>query len=158
MLINICSLPRIADPLVLDGDGSQVATILHHLIRQLPLLGPVLVVQDEDAEPRVRLILPPELLLREADVLAQFPDRVVERRPRIVHFIDDQHVLPDQIAHLQTAEVEPLRSRDRRAGYFYFVVVAVWVLGVGRGCRPSRRGCTEFFVEREADRLDRDVG
>ena len=44
VFVNIDSLPRIADPHVFDGTGSEVAAIRGHIIRQLTLLWLVFVL------------------------------------------------------------------------------------------------------------------
>ena len=91
-------------------------------------------------------LLPAKLGPRRLDVLLQLLDRVLERRARVVHLVDDQDPLAHQAAHLaQRAEVQPLRARHSLAG---LLDVGVGVVRVGG----------ELLVERQADRLDRDVG
>jgi hypothetical protein len=98
-------------------------------------------VQDEDAEMRL-LALAAELLHRGLDVLFELAHRVLERRARIVHLVDNQDVLANQVRHLEGREVQPLRARYFCAGRFN-----VWVAGGA-----------ELFVQGEADGLDGDVG
>ena len=45
---NVLSFPRIADPVVGEGDGSDVVVGLDHLLGESAPLGLVLVVQNED--------------------------------------------------------------------------------------------------------------
>lgn len=45
MLVNVHSLPRIADPHIADGLGGRVA-LDHHVVRELSLLGLVLVLRS----------------------------------------------------------------------------------------------------------------
>lgn len=98
-------------------------------------------MQDKDgklgllvaAEPRPRLL----------DVLLQLPDGVLERGARVVDLVDDEHALAHQVRHLaQRRQVQPLRARHLGAGRLH--------LGVGR--------VGQLLVQRQADRLDRNVG
>ena len=95
-------------------------------------------MQHKDAERRLlALAALARSLLR--NVLLQLAHGVLERRPRVVHLVDDEDVLADQVAHVQGGQVEPLRARHLCAGDFD---------GVG----------AEGFVEGEADGLDGDIG
>jgi hypothetical protein len=135
---NSRSLPRIVDPHIPHRPCGTIPS-LQNLLRQLPLLPLVLVMQHKNAK-LGRLPLPPQLLHRSLDILLQLAHRILERRPRVVHLVDNQHVLADQICHFERGQVEPLRARDFCARRFDF------------GIRAER------LVQREADGLDGDVG
>ena len=47
MLINVHGLPGVADPLVLDGAGGQVAVVVEHVVGKGALLRLVLVLQGK---------------------------------------------------------------------------------------------------------------
>lgn len=64
------------------------------------------------------LILTAASLCRICDVLLQFFHRILQGSPRIIHLVDNKHVLPDQVRHLQTRQVEPLCSCDLCARLF----------------------------------------
>jgi hypothetical protein len=98
-------------------------------------------MQHENAKIRL-LALSSQFLHRCLNVLFEFPDRVLERRARVVDFVDNEHVFADQVGHFEGGQVEPLR-----AGYF---CAGGFDVGVGGG--------VEGFVEGEADGLDGDVG
>jgi hypothetical protein len=96
-------------------------------------------VQHKDAKVRL-LTLAAQLLHRGLDVLLQLSHRVLERCPRVVHLVNDEHVLADQVGHLEGRQIEPLCAGDFCAGLLDFGVSA------------------ELLVEGEADGLDGDVG
>lgn len=80
------------------------------------------------------------LLPRRLNVLLQLLDRILQRRPRIVHLVDNQHPLADQVLHLaQRGEVEPLGPGHLGPGGLDLVAA-------------------ERLVEGQADGLDGDVG
>lgn len=96
-------------------------------------------MQHKDAELG---LVASKLLPRRLDILFQLLDRVLKGRSRVVHLVNDQHPLADQVAHLaQAAEVQPLRARDLGAGHLLD--------------HTSRR---QRLVQRQADGLDGDVG
>jgi len=141
MLLNIPRLPWVIDPHIWHCARSNIPTLIHHLLRQMPLLRLVLVMQHEDAEPG---LLPTSsgLLCGGRDILLQFLYRILERRPRVVDLVDDEHALANQVGHLERAQVEPLCACDFGAGNLHLAIA------VG----------TKLFIEREADGLDGDVG
>ena len=96
-------------------------------------------MQHKNRKPRL-FPTPPQPLPRGLHILLQLLNRILQRRPCIVHLVHNQHILPHQIAQLQTREIEPLRPGDFGAGLLD---------GVGSG---------EGFVEGETDGLDGDVG
>lgn len=90
----------------------------------------------EHKNKEVRLLrLPTQPLAPLLHVLLELLDRILERRPRVVHLVDDQDILPDQVRHLEGTQVEPLRPRDDCAGLLYWTVFA------------------EVLVQRETDAL-----
>lgn len=100
-------------------------------------------VEDKDAELGLGRV-GPHLHARGLDVLLQLPNRVLERRPRVVDLVHDEDVLPDEVLNLaEGAHVEPLGAGDLCAG-------DLDLDGAG--------DLGEGLVEREADGLDRDVG
>lgn len=129
-------LPRVVYPDIADSDGSNIPVLLQ-VLRQRSLLGLVLVVEHEDAEGG--LLSSTSALLRcHLDVLLQLLDGILEGSAGVVNLVNNEHVLPNQVLHLQTAEVEPLGARDLGARLFDFVG-------------------SELFVEGETNRLNRDV-
>lgn len=74
------------------------------------------------------------------DVLLELGDGVLQGGAGVVNLVDNQDVLADKIRVLDGAEVEPLGARD----------------GVANGLLGALVG--ELLVQREADRLDGDVG
>ncbi len=72
------------------------------------------------------------------DVLPELSDGVLERGSRVVDLVDDEHVLANQVLHLQRRQIQPLRAGDLGADF----------LDLGRA---------QLLVQREADGLDRDV-
>jgi hypothetical protein len=137
MLLNIHSLPRIANPHIANRPRSLVPA-LHDILRQRSLLRLILVVQDKYAESRL-LTLPTRLFLCLDDVLFEFAHGVLKRCPGVVDLVNDEDVLADEVGHFERGEVQPLC-----AGYFCTGLFD----GVG----------AEGFVEGEADGLDGDVG
>lgn len=77
------------------------------------------------------------------DILLQFPDRILQRGSSVIHLVNDEDVLADEIGHFEGGEIEPLRARDFGARRF------------GRLGGIARR---EGFVKGETDGLDRDIG
>lgn len=139
VLVNVLCFPGVVDPGIADSDGGAVAALGHHVLGQLALLLLVLVVQDEDEE--VCLLGGAAQVLRgRLDVLLELAHGVLERGPGVVDLVDNEHVLSDQVGHLQRGEVEPLGAGD----------LCAWDLFGGV--------CAERLVERETDGLDRDVG
>lgn len=112
-------------------------------------------MQHKNRKPRL-LPRPPQPLPRSLHILLQLPNGILQRRPRIIHLVHNQHVLPHKITHLQARQIEPLRPRDFCAGLFDGIGVVVVVVG-GRGGGGGGGG-RERFVEGEADGLDGDVG
>lgn len=98
-------------------------------------------MQHKNTEIRL-LAFTTQFLDRGFHILLQFPDCVFQRRARVVDLIDDEHVLANQIRHLERRQVEPLCACDFCAGRLDVFVC----------------GCGEGFVEGEADGLDGDVG
>lgn len=81
---------------------------------------------------------------RSLNILLQLPNRVLERRPRVVHLVHDENVLAYQVLHLaQRAHVEPLGAGD---------------LGTRDLDLDGAGDLGEGLVEGEADGLDGDVG
>lgn len=77
------------------------------------------------------------------DVLLELADGVLERGAGVVDLVDDEHALADEVGHLaEGREVEPLGAQD---------------LGAGRLDRLVGRS-RQLLVQRQADRLDRNVG
>ena len=97
----------------------------------------------QDEYKKVRLLRSAACLPRRLQryILTQFLDRILQRRPRVVHLIDDEHILSDQVGVLQGREVQPLRTRHLGANL---------LLGHVRVVR-------EPLVQREPNRLDGDV-
>ena len=111
-------------------------------------------MQHKNAKPR-RTPLPPHPLPSRPDILLQLPNRILQRRPRIVHLVHNQHVLPQQILHLaQTGQIEPLGPGHFCAGGFNDLII---INGRGRGGRVGGSG-REGFVEGETNGLDGYVG
>lgn len=137
---NSRSFPRIVNPNIPHGPRGNIPS-LQDILGKCTLLRLILVVQDKDAEARL-LPLAAQLLHCSLDVLFQLADRIFKRCPRIIDLVDDQHVLADQVGHLQRRQVQPLCSR-----YFCAGLLDVFV-GAG----------AELLVEGEADSLDGDVG
>jgi len=129
-------LPRVVYPDVADSDGSDIPVLLQ-VLWQISLLGLVLVVKHKDA--KGGLLSTTSALLRcHLDILLQFLDGILEGSAGVVNLVNNEHVLSDQVLHLQTAEVKPLSAGDLGARLFDFVG-------------------SERFVEGETDRLNRDV-
>ena len=137
MFINIRRLPWITNPHVPRRNRRQIPSIPHHILRQMALLVLVLVMQHEDTEPR--LLPRPDLLPRGLDILLQLPDRVLQRRSRVVHLVDDQDRFSYQRRHGNRRKVQPLCPRDLRPG------------------RLNLSVCRQLLIEREPDGLDRYV-
>lgn len=114
MLIDVGSLPGVADPLVAAGFSSQVAA-LYNILGKLTLLVLVLVVEHKDAEACL-LALPAELLLSLNDILLELLDGILEGRPGVVYLVNNENVLADEIGHLERGKVEPLCAGDLGAG------------------------------------------
>jgi len=140
MLVDIDSLPRVVDPDVSDSLGSGV-TGGEHLVRELALLGLVLVVENEDAE----LGLGgggtvTHALAGNLNVLLELLDGVLEGCSGVVDLINNEDSLSDEVLHLaESGQVEPLCSGDLGTGGLDFIVA-------------------KRFVEGETDGLDGDVG
>ena len=137
MLVDVGSLPRIADPLVANGFGGQIPA-LDNVFRKLAFLGLVLVVQYKNAEACL-LALTTQLLLCLDDVLFQLLDGVLEGRSCVVDLINNENILANQVRHLEGGEVEPLCAGDFGTRLLD---------GVG----------AEGLIEGEADGLDGNVG
>lgn len=135
---HLHGLPRVVDPLVADGLSSKVLAAVRQVLGQSTLLLLILVVQDEDGEGGL-LAGAAELLGGRLDVLLELAHGVLERGARVVDLVDDQHVLADQVGHLERGQVQPLRARHLGAGRLDLVAGA------------------ERLVERKADGLDGDV-
>lgn len=135
---NSHSLPRIADPLIAARPCSKVVVLAHDLLRELSLLGLILVMENEDGE-RGLLVLTSSLALGLLDILLEFAHRILERSPCIIDLVNNKHILADQVCHLETAQIQPLCAGDLRSGRFDGIV-------------------SEGFVERQADGLNGDVG
>lgn len=114
MLIDIGSLPRIADPDIRHGHSSTVPLLLHHVGWQVTFLRLVLVVQYKDGE--FGLLSSALLFSRSLDILLQLLYSVLERGSRIIDLVYDQHILADQVGHFKGRQIEPLCSRDFGAG------------------------------------------
>jgi len=97
-------------------------------------------MNHEDTESSL-LVLATASLCRTCNVLFQFFHRILQGCSCIVHLIDNKHVLPDQVRHLQTRQVEPLRSSD----------FCAWLLD--RAIFGA-----EGLVKGEADGLDGNIG
>ena len=108
-------------------------------------------MQHEDAEPSLLLVFPTESLPRRLDVLLELPDGVLERRSCVVHLVHDQNVLANQIGHLETAQIEPLRACHFGAGRLNdAVAVAIGLVSIGR--LPA-----QILIQRKPNRLNGDV-
>lgn len=96
-------------------------------------------MKHKNAKLRLRRISP-NLLPRNFNILLQLLNRILQRRPRIIHLIHDQHALAHQIRHLaQRRKVQPLRPGDLGARRLDLVVA-------------------KRLVQGEPDGLDGDVG
>lgn len=138
VLVNIGSLPRIANPNIWDGDGSQVSIVIDHIIRQMALLLLVFVVQNKYR--KLGLFRPSLFFSGFLDIFFQFFDGVLERGACVIDFVDYEDVLANQVGHLQGRQVEPLCSCDFGAGGL------------------DRVGTGELLVEGKTDGLDRNIG
>lgn len=96
-------------------------------------------MEDKDREGGL-LAFAAQLLLRLVDILLQFTDCILERRPGVVDLIDDQDVLSNQVGHLQRAQIEPLRASHLGTGRLFGIVTAAQIL-----------------IQRETNGLDGDV-
>ena len=160
---NIPSLPGVANPHVVGGDGS-VVTALHHIGGQNTLLLLVLVllqeialaldqkpsiiiafslkdthVQHEDGEVGL-LALATKLLLSNQNILLELAHSVLESGPGVVNLINNEDVLANQVGHLQGAQVQPLCAGHLGARDFLGIATA------------------KILVEGQTNSLDRDVG
>lgn len=115
----------------------QVFSLIRDFLRKVTLFRLVFVVQNEYAKCGL-LAFSTGLLRCLCHIFLQLSYGVLQCGPRVIHLVDDEHIFPYQIRHLQTAEVEPLCAGD----------LCAWLLD---------RICTEGFVEGETDGLDRDV-
>jgi hypothetical protein len=91
---DVLSFPRITDPVVGKGNGSNVVIRLDHFLGKSASLGLVLVVQDEDGESGL-LSGAPELLGGSIDILLQLADGVLESCACVVDLVNDENVLAD---------------------------------------------------------------
>lgn len=141
MLLNVNGLPGVVDPDVTNGAGGVVA-FGDHVVGESALLGLVLVVQDKDAKLRLGLRRAiGHLLAGLLDVLLELLDGVLEGGAGVIHLVDNQDALANQVLHVaQGREIEPLRAGDLGAGRLDLGVLA------------------ELLVQREANGLDGDVG
>lgn len=76
-------------------------------------------------------------------ILLKFFHRVLERRSRVVDFVDDEYVLANKVGHLKGGQIEPLGPRN----------LGAWRLDRIRWIRGWK-----LFVEGEANGLDRNIG
>ena len=164
VLLNVASLPRVADPLVTDGESGEVAALGDDVLGKSTLLGLVLVllvahalenvicgtfwciarsneptyVEDEDGE--LGLLAFAEGLTGSLDILLELLDGVLESGAGVIDLIDDEDTLADKVLHgTKGSEVEPLGAGNLGTGLLNDIV-------------------TERLVERETDGLDGDVG
>jgi hypothetical protein len=121
--VNLRRLPRVADPDITNRHCREIHTLTNSRLWELTLLLLVLVVQHEDRKGSL-LALPSQLALCLLDVLLQLPNRVFQRRPGVIDLVYDEHVLANQVGHLQTAEVEPLSAGDFGSGLLEIGVCA----------------------------------
>lgn len=150
---HVRSFPRIVNPHIPHRLRRQIPILPHHILRQRPFLHLILIMQHEDTEPR--LLGPSPRLPRRLHILLKLSNRILERGARVVHLVHDQHVLADQVRHLERGQVQPLRARHLRARRLHVAVAG----GGGGRCGGGRGGSgRELLVEGEPDRLDGDVG
>lgn len=116
MLVNICCLPGIADPNIRHGNCCQISIVVDHVGWEPPFLFLIFVVQHEYRE--FCLFVSTLLLSCDLDVFFQFSDSILECCSSIVHLINNQNILADQIRHLERGEVEPLCPCDLCTGGF----------------------------------------
>ena len=90
-------------------------------------------MQNKNTENSLPLLpRPPQPLPRLLHILHELSDGILERRPCIVYLVNNQHILPNQVGHFQTRQVEPLCARDFCAGLFDGVdAIGAGVLGGG---------------------------
>ena len=134
---HLHSLPRIADPDISHGLSRNVV-VVDDIGLQYTLLLLILIMKDEDREGCL-LALTAEFALSLLDIFLQLLNCIFERRPGIIDLIDNENVFANQVGHLETAEIEPLRARDLGAGSLDGVAA-------------------QALIEGQADCLDRDVG
>jgi hypothetical protein len=115
---DLLSFPRIADPVVGKGNGSNVVVGLDHFLRKSAPLGLVLVVQDEDGEGGL-LGGATKLLGGSIDILLQLAHGVLEGCACVVDLVNDENVLADQVGHLEGGQVQPLCAGDLCAGNLF---------------------------------------
>lgn len=163
MLLNVTSLPGVADPLITDGDSGEVAALGDDILGKSALLGLVLVlliavtsekcdlrgflciakkestyVEDEDGE--LGLLAFAEGLTGSLDILLELLDGVLKGGAGVIDLINDEDALADKVLHgTKGSEVEPLGAGNLGTGLLNNIVA-------------------ERLVERETDGLDGDVG
>lgn len=76
-------------------------------------------------------------------ILLKFSYGVFQSRPSVIHFVNYQYVLADQVGHLKGRQVEPLGSSN---------------LGPRRFDRVGWLSGGKLLIEGKADGLNRDVG
>jgi hypothetical protein len=138
VFINISRLPRIADPHVWYRDSSEIAILFDHVFRKMAFLLLVFVMQHEDGE--LSLFRSTLLFPCCFHIFLQLTDGVFEGRSGVIHFVDDEDVLADQVGHFEGGEIQPLGAGDFGAGLLDLSVTG------------------ELLVEGETDGLDGDVG
>lgn len=99
MLVNVGSLPRIADPNVCYGPRSDIPLLFDHVRWQMTFLLLVLVVQHEYRE--LGCLCSSLLLPGSFDIFLQLLHSVFERGPSVVNLVNDKNILSDQVAHLK---------------------------------------------------------
>lgn len=99
-------------------------------------------MQHENTKLRVPAS-PGHISPRSFNILLQLLHRILQRCPRVVHFIHDQYILANKTRHLQRRQVEPLSTCDFCSWRFNRLG---WVAARGEG-----------FVKGQSDGLDGDI-
>lgn len=146
VLVDISGLPRIADPYISNRHRSQVATIIQHFLGKMSFLVLVLVVQHKNRE--LSLLIPSQLLTCQLDILLQFANGILQSGTCVIHFVDDQDVLADQVGHLERGEVKPLCACDLGAGLLNGVVTGELLVQTQTDGLNGNVGCAGLLEKR----------
>jgi hypothetical protein len=119
VLVDIGGLPRIANPHIRNGDCSQIAIVVKHILGKMTLLVLVLVMQHKYRE--FGLLGSTRLLTCLLDVLFQLTNSILEGGASVVNLIHDQDVLANQVGHFERGKIQPLCAGDFGTRLLYWV-------------------------------------